>query len=152
MGGMILVDTSVWIGHIRAADKAFAELLYENRVLTHPFIIGELALGHLPDRVAFLGLLQSLPMVMRASDAEVLRLIERQSLAGAGIGYVEAHLLASTNSLPAPGSGRETNALAPSPNIWDLIPNWTTDQYIHRYPDYQFCRRQKSRSSIAGTS
>ncbi len=93
---MILVDSSIWIGHIRAANPAFVDLLNETRVLTHPFVIGELALGHLPDRTAFLRSLRNLPTAIVASDAEVLRLIERQGLAGAGIGYVDTHLLAST--------------------------------------------------------
>jgi len=93
---MILVDSSVWIGHIRATNPVLVTLLNENRVLTHPFVIGELALGHLPDRTAFLGWLRNLPKAIMASDAEVLGLIERQSLAGAGIGYVDTHLLAST--------------------------------------------------------
>ncbi len=82
--------------HIRAANPAFVALLYENRVLTHPFVIGELALGHLPDRTLFLRSLQNLPRAVAASDAEVLHMIARQSLAGAGIDYVDAHLLAST--------------------------------------------------------
>jgi predicted nucleic acid-binding protein len=93
---MILVDSSVWIAHIRATHPVFVALLNVNRVLTHPFVIGELALGLLPDRTTFLRSLQNLPMAVMASDTEVLRLIEQQRLAGAGIGYVDSHLLAST--------------------------------------------------------
>ncbi len=93
---MILVDSSVWVRHIRTTDDGLATLLNANRVLMHPFVIGELALGHLPRRAAFLERLHTLPRAMMASDAEVLRLIEQQDLVGAGIGYVDAHLLAST--------------------------------------------------------
>lgn len=92
---MILVDSSVWVRHIRAADDGLATLLNANRVLMHPFVIGELALGQLPARAVFLERLHNLPKAMTANDAEVLRLIEQQDLVGAGIGYVDAHLLAS---------------------------------------------------------
>jgi predicted nucleic acid-binding protein len=93
---MILVDSSVWVRYIRATDDGLATLLNANRVLMHPFVIGELALGHLPRRAAFIERLHSLPRAMMASDTEVLRLIEQQNLVGAGVGYVDAHLLAAT--------------------------------------------------------
>ena len=93
---MLLVDSSVWVRRIPATDDVLASLLNANRVLMHPFVIGELALGHLPRRAAFLERLHNLPKAMMASDAEVLRLIEQQNLVGAGIGYVDAHLLAAT--------------------------------------------------------
>ena len=92
---MILVDSSVWVHHLRTADKVLIELLETGRVLAHPFVIGELALGNLqqPDRV--LDALQDLPHAITASDDEVLQFIRRQALHGRGIGYVDAHLLAS---------------------------------------------------------
>ncbi len=92
---MILVDTSVWIGHLRAVDKALAKLLDGGMVLTHPFIIGELALGNLRQREAVLTALSDLPSASIATDAEVLHFIEHHALFGRGVGYIDAHLLAA---------------------------------------------------------
>jgi predicted nucleic acid-binding protein len=92
---MILVDTSIWIDHLRAADEALIALLEAGAALSHPFVIGELALGRLARRNLVLGLLQDLPQVVAATDGEVMAFIERNELAGLGIGYVDAHLLAS---------------------------------------------------------
>ena len=92
---MILVDTSVWIDHLRAGDDAVVELLNSSRVLMHPFILGELACGNLRNRGKVLALLKDLPRVTVATDDEVLFYIERQALMGRGIGYVDAHLLAA---------------------------------------------------------
>ena len=93
---MILVDTSVWIDHLRTGDKTLVELLLAKQVLGHPFIIGEIALGHLPERRRILSSLRHLPQAIVASQDEVLNLIERERLFGFGIGYVDAHLLAAT--------------------------------------------------------
>jgi predicted nucleic acid-binding protein len=93
---MILIDTSVWIDHLRAGDKTVVTLLESGRVLAHSFVIGELALGHLRQRKAIISALQDLPQANAAMDTEVLLLIERHTLMGVGIGYVDAHLLAST--------------------------------------------------------
>ncbi len=92
---MILVDTSVWVEHLRRGLPRLAALLQEAEVLIHPWVIGELACGHLCNRQPVLELLQGLPAALVASDAEVLLLIERDQLMGRGIGYVDAHLLAS---------------------------------------------------------
>jgi predicted nucleic acid-binding protein len=92
---VILVDTSVWVDHLRSGDKTVATLLDAGRVLAHPFVVGELALGHLRQRRTILSALHDLPRARVATDAEVLVLIERGALAGRGIGYVAAHLLAS---------------------------------------------------------
>src|SRR3712207_1616523 len=92
---MILVDTSVWIDHLRAGDERLGDLLESGLVLIHPFVIGELALGNLRDR-GVLADLGHLPLTTVATDEEVLHLIERHSLSGIGIGYVDAHLLAAT--------------------------------------------------------
>ena len=92
---MILVDTSVWVDHLRAGDAALISLLQRGLVCGHPFVIGELALGNLRQRVDILTLLQDLPQAVVARDSEVLRFIELHGLAGCGIGYVDAHLLAS---------------------------------------------------------
>jgi predicted nucleic acid-binding protein len=93
---MILVDTSIWVDHLRAGDETVVALLNSGRVLAHPFVIGELALGHLQQRQTILSSLQDLPRATAATDVEVLLFIERHALAGLGIGYVDAHLLAST--------------------------------------------------------
>lgn len=92
---MILVDTSVWVDHFRADDEGLAELLRSGRVLVHPYVIGELALGNLRQRQKILALLQDLPQAEVATNGEVLSFIERRALGGVGIGYVDAHLLAS---------------------------------------------------------
>ena len=97
---MILVDTSIWINHLRAADINLVGLLRTQNVLTHPFIVGELAMGNLPHREAFLAELQSLPKSPVATDAEVMTFIDYHGLAGHGIGYIDAHLLASTRLRP----------------------------------------------------
>lgn len=92
---MILVDTSVWVDHLRVGDATLTALLREGRVLAHPFVIGELALGDLRQRDLVLGLLGDLPHASLASDQEVLHFIGHNSLSGLGIGYVDAHLLAA---------------------------------------------------------
>ena len=92
---MILVDTSVWVEHLRHGLPHLASLLQQGEVMIHPWVIGELACGNLRNRSQVLELLQGLPAATVASDAEVLLLIERDRLMGRGIGYVDAHLLAS---------------------------------------------------------
>lgn len=93
---MILIDTSVWVDHLRASDEGVVALLESGRVLAHPFVIGELALGHLRQRRTILSALQDLPRASVAMDGEVLLFIERHALAGLGVGYVDVHLLAAT--------------------------------------------------------
>jgi predicted nucleic acid-binding protein len=90
---VILVDTSVWIDHLRIGDAALVDHLNAGRVQMHPFIVGELACGNLKHREAVLSLLQDLPTSSVATDEEVLFFIERQRLMGKGIGYIDAHLL-----------------------------------------------------------
>ena len=92
---MILVDTSVWVDHLRAGDNTLAALLYDGMVLAHPFVTGELALGNLRQRDLTLGALQDLPQASVASDREILHFIGRHALFGLGIGYVDVHLLAA---------------------------------------------------------
>ena len=98
---MILVDTAVWIDHLRDTDARLASLLYTNEVLVHPMVVGEMACGHLRSRDEVLSLLGGLPQSPVASDDEVLSFIERHRLMGRGIGYIDAHLLAAT-TLAAP--------------------------------------------------
>lgn len=93
---MILVDTSVWIDYLRSGDTELAALLQNCDVLAHPWVIGELALGHLSQRGEILGLLHNLPQAKIATDVEVLALVDNHQLFGLGIGYVDAHLLAAT--------------------------------------------------------
>ncbi len=97
---MVLVDTSVWIQHLRADDARLDDLLMTGRVVVHPFVIGELALGNLRERRRIIDDLSNLRQATIASDEEVLTLIENESLAGSGIGYVDAHLLASARLTP----------------------------------------------------
>ena len=93
---MILVDTSVWVDHLRRTDAGLAALLERGQVLMHPFVIGEIACGSLSDRELTLELLQQLPMAAVAEPDEALGFIELRRLHGRGIGYADVHLLAST--------------------------------------------------------
>jgi predicted nucleic acid-binding protein len=98
---VILVDTSIWIDHLRTGDPELGELLRDGQVLAHPWVTGELALGHLSRRSEILGLIHNLPQATVATDGEVLTLIDKRQLFGLGIGYVDAHLLAATALTPA---------------------------------------------------
>jgi predicted nucleic acid-binding protein len=93
---MVLVDTSVWIEHLRAHDDRMAAHLSRAEVIVHPFVIGEMALGELRRRAEILLLLSRMPQAPVASHSEILAFVERRGLHGRGIGYVDAHLLAST--------------------------------------------------------
>lgn len=93
---MILVDTSVWIDHLRSGEQRLSEALEGERVMMHPFVLGELACGNLKDRHEVLRLLEDLPAAPTATDPEALEFIERRVLMGRGIGYLDVHLLAST--------------------------------------------------------
>lgn len=93
---MILADTSVWVHHLRTGDETLSELLGSGQVLMHPFIVGEIALGHLRQRETVLASLRDLPQANVATPSEVLWFVEGHVLAGAGIGYVDVHLLAAT--------------------------------------------------------
>jgi predicted nucleic acid-binding protein len=109
---VILVDTSVWIDHLRTGDGRLAGLLESGLVLLHPFVLGEIALGPLRDRALVLDALSDLPHATSATDAEVLGFIDRCALAGRGIGYIDAHLLAAARLTP----GAEL---------------WTSDRRLH---------------------
>jgi predicted nucleic acid-binding protein len=93
---MILVDASVWIDHIRVPDRVLVELLSGDTVVTHPFVIGEVALGSIRSRAKVLTEMHDLPLTEVAADPEVMRFIERFKLHGLGIGYIDVHLLAAT--------------------------------------------------------
>jgi predicted nucleic acid-binding protein len=92
---LILVDTSIWIDHLRGGSDLLAALLSTGRVLTHPFVIGELALATMRQRKTILDALSNLPRSTLATDAEVLSFINGRALFGRRIGYVDVHLLAS---------------------------------------------------------
>jgi predicted nucleic acid-binding protein len=97
---VILVDSSVWIDHLRRNDEIFIDLLDREQVLVHPFVIGELAIGNLRHREAVLQDLQDLTSVIVADDEEVMRFVEAEHLFGLGLGYLDAHLLASVRLTP----------------------------------------------------
>jgi predicted nucleic acid-binding protein len=92
---MILVDTSVWIDHINASEPMLVDLLAEERVLAHPYVIGEIALGGLRNREVVLGALRDLPSAPIAAAEEIFYFIEGEQLFNRGIGYVDTALLAS---------------------------------------------------------
>jgi predicted nucleic acid-binding protein len=102
----ILADTSIWVDHWRKGNPAFVERLADELVAIHPFVIGELALGRISPRHLVLTKLQKLPAATIVGHGEVLALIEHRDLAGSGLGWVDAHLLAS--------------ALVDSTRLWTL--------------------------------
>ena len=93
---MILVDTSVWIEHLRYGNDRLKSLLYDQQVLCHPFVIGELACGMLYNRQQILRMLRALPEARLLEHEEVMSFLDARRLYGRGIGWVDAHLLAST--------------------------------------------------------
>lgn len=92
---MILVDSSVWIDHLRVADDVLVAALGDGTVLAHPYVLGELACGSLKDRGKVLTFLGKLPMASIATDVEARAFIEQHALMGRGVGYLDIHLLAS---------------------------------------------------------
>ncbi len=109
---MVLVDTSVWISHLRDGDIRLATLLNDGQVTSHPFIIGELACGNLKNRSEILSLLQALPCAVQAEHHEILQFIENYKLMGKGLGYVDVHLLGSA--------------------LLTGIPLWTLDKRLNK--------------------
>jgi predicted nucleic acid-binding protein len=97
---VILVDTPVWIDHLYKGVPALVELLNAGEVLAHPLIIGELACGTIGNRKEVLSLLGALPNAVVAENDEALDLIERHKIMGRGLGFIDAHLLASTALTP----------------------------------------------------
>jgi len=107
---MILVDTSVWIMHLRQGRIGLDGLLDEGDVMCHPYIIGELACGNLNNRLEILSLLKTLPTALQAEHEEVMQFIQNNSLMGKGLGYIDIHLLASA--------------------ILSRVPLWTLDKKL----------------------
>ena len=108
---MVLVDTSVWVEHLRSGTIGLETLLIDGQVICHPFIIGELACGNLKNRGEILSLLQNLPMASCAEDDEVLQFIHDHQFMGKGLGYIDIHLLMSS--------------------LLSRIPLWTLDKRLH---------------------
>ena len=92
---MVLVDTSIWVLHLREGNEKLVTLLNNGDVMCHPFIVGELACGNIKNRATILSLLQLLPMAVQVENEEVLQYIEANTLMGKGLGYVDMHLSAS---------------------------------------------------------
>ncbi|HEY4722930.1 MAG TPA: type II toxin-antitoxin system VapC family toxin [Anaerolineae bacterium] len=92
---MILADTSIWVDHFRHNNPKLGALLTEGEVACHPFVIGELACGNLKNRQEILSLLHDLPAVPMIDHDEFLTFVDEHRLAGAGLGSVDVHLLAS---------------------------------------------------------
>jgi len=92
---MILVDTSVWVAHLREGNVGLDSLLIDGQVVSHPLIIGELACGNLENRSDILTLLSTLPMATQAEHDEVMQFIENHTLMGKGLGFIDMHLLVS---------------------------------------------------------
>jgi predicted nucleic acid-binding protein len=112
---MVLVDTSVWVSHLRDGSAELANLLNIGSVLCHPLIIGELACGNLKDRAVILSFLKLLPMSIEAEHEEVFSFIENNRLMGKGIGYVDAQLIASA--------------------VLTGVPIWTLDKKLAQVAD-----------------
>ena len=117
---MILVDTSVWIDHLRFRNAGLVQALNNAMVLCHPFVIGEIALGRVKDRDLVLDSLTDLPTSVVATDAEVRRMIVRFSLFGLGVGYVDAHLLASVRLTPGATLSTQDRRLDQIARSWGL--------------------------------
>jgi predicted nucleic acid-binding protein len=92
---MVLVDTSVWVKHLREGEPVLEDSLEDGHVMCHPFIVGELACGNLKKRTEILSLLQALPMAVSAEHGDILRFIEDNRLMAKGLGFIDMHLLAS---------------------------------------------------------
>ncbi|MBU2055171.1 MAG: PIN domain-containing protein [Proteobacteria bacterium] len=92
---MVLVDTSVWVTHFREVNAGLASLLNDGKAVCHPLVIGELACGNLMKRSEILSLLRALPSVIVAEHNEVIAFIEKKSLMGKGLGFIDMHLLTS---------------------------------------------------------
>ena len=122
---MVLVDTSVWVSHLRDGNAELANLLNDGRVLCHPLIVGELACGNLKNRAVILSFLQLLPMSIEAEHDEVLSFIENNRLMGKGMGYVDVHLITSA--------------------VLTGVPVWTLDKKLAQAADSLHIKYIKNR-------
>ena len=115
---LVLVDTSIWVSHLTRGNNALRALLERGEVSCHPLVIGELACGSIANRAEILSLLQELPQTRVAEHAEVLRFIEARRLSARGLGFIDAHLLASS--------------------VLTKVPLWTADKRL-REAAYELC-------------
>ena len=123
---MVLVDTSVWVSHLRETHAGLVHLLNDGEVACHPFIVGELACGNVKNRATVLSLLEALPMALLVEHQEVLAFIDNHDLMGKGLGYIDVHLLASA--------------------VLSGLPLWTLDKKLEKAAEELHCRyRQKTR-------
>jgi len=102
MMDMVIVDTSIWVIHLRQGSRQLKEMLMDAEVMCHPFVIGELACGDLKNRNEVISLLHSLPVAPMIEFEEFLFFIDRNHLMGKGIGFVDVHLLASAQLAEVP--------------------------------------------------
>ncbi len=118
---MILVDTSVWIDHLRFVDENLVALLESGQVVNHHFVTGELACGNLRNREEILNMLKSLSQVVTATEAEALYFMELHQLMGQGLGYIDCHLLTSTALTPSTQLWTRDKSLKEAANFLNLI-------------------------------
>lgn len=121
---MILVDTSVWIDHLRHGESALTNLLNAGEVVMHPFVIGELALGNLRQRDVILDTLNNMPRAKIATNEEVLTFINQSKLYGLGIGYIDAHLLASVRLMPVTLIWTRDKRLCAAADQLEILAAW----------------------------
>ncbi len=123
---MVIVDTSIWVTHLRQGNTRLEKLLMDAEVMCHPFIIGELSCGNLKNRHRIISLLQALPLAPTIDRDEFLMFIDRNGLYGKGVGFVDVHLLASARlaNVMLWSEGKRLQAAA---NQLDLALNWGTD-------------------------
>ena len=122
---MVLVDTSVWVSHLRQAHLGLVGLLEGGEVACHPFIIGELACGNIKNRTTILTLLEALPTTIAVEHREIMTFIENHALMGKGLGYTDVHLLASS--------------------VLAGFPIWTLDRKLERVAETLHCKYQSVR-------
>lgn len=118
---MVLIDTSVWIDHLRQSESGLVALLETARVCCHPFVIGELACGTLKDRRTVLDALDKLPKASVTTHTETMGFLDRHDLVGQGVGWVDLHLLASTAVDAGTRLWTRDNCLARLANRLDLL-------------------------------
>ena len=129
---MVLVDTSIWISHLRDNRPALVELLNQVSVACHPFVIGELACGNLKNRREILTSLKRLPASEIASHQEVLEFIEAKALMGKGLGLIDIHLLASAKLSSIPFWTQDQRLLKPVATLCCASSSWMRISAIRR--------------------
>jgi predicted nucleic acid-binding protein len=119
---MVLVDTSVWVSHLRETHAGLVDLLNDGEVACHPYVVGEIACGNVKNRTEILSLLEALPMALQVEHEEVLAFIDNHDLMGKGLGYIDVHLLASA--------------------VLSGLPIWTLDKKLEKVVEALHCRQQ----------